>query len=78
MNGYEVMDDLAFTLFHLPRAGFDPSTLRSEVRGFASELPSHLEEDALLPHMETEALQSYVEVFYRMLGFVSLVTKASL
>ena len=44
----------------MPYLGFDPLTLSSQVRGLASELPSHLEEDALLLLIETESLFSDV------------------
>ena len=62
----------------MPYLGFDPLTLSSEVRGLASELPSHLEEDAPLPHIETESLFGDVGSSVELLYIISLVTKAVL
>ena len=62
----------------MPYLGFDPLTLSSEVRGLASELPSHLEEDALLLLIETESLSSDVGILVELLWLISMVTESSL
>ena len=70
-----------FTLLlrkQMPYLGFDPLTFGTEVRGSSSELPSHLEEDALLLLIETESLSSDVGISVELFGSISLVTKAPL
>ena len=62
----------------MPYPGFDPLTLSSQVRGLASELPSHLEEDALLLLIETESLSSDVGILVELLWLISMVTESSL